>query len=352
MRSSPSIGLNALALRPGGSGVQTYIRELLRQLSPLVSAAGGSLVAAVQADAVAELPAGVEAVQRPPSSGLRRAIAGLRSVGFTDLLHALDVDLPLRTRVPTVATIHDLSVFDVPSMFSRQRVLGERLLVTHAVHRADVLVAVSRFTADRLRARFGRDSVVTPLAPSPDLKPPQMQDVEEVRVRYQLPPRFVLHVGTVEPRKNVAMLEEACERVGVPLVLAGAVPGQRPSGAATLVLGYVPRRDLPALFVAATVVGYASLYEGFGLPPLEAMACGAVTVATRVGSLSEVLGDGAEMVRPGDVEALAIVLRRLIRDDQHRSALARAGLARARRFTWEATAESTIAVYRSLGLQL
>jgi glycosyltransferase involved in cell wall biosynthesis len=160
----------------------------------------------------------------------------------------------------------------------------------------------------------------------------------------------VLHVGNLEPRKDVPTLARAAAIAGVQLVLAGGhiVTVDAPSGAQ--LLGQVDPEHLPALYAAATVVAYVSRYEGFGLPPVEAMACGAIVMATRCGALPEVAGDGIEFVPVGDVEAQAIALRDLVHDHARRSERSRAALAAAGRLSWSATAKETVAVYRSLGV--
>ena len=337
------IALNALALRPGGSGVQTYIRELLRQL-----AAGwdATLTAAVQADAVEELPNGVEPIPRRVSAGVRRAVAGLRSLGQADVVHGLDVDLPLRAGAPTVATVHDLAVFDVGHTMPWHRAAGERLLLGRALRAADALIAVSAFTAERVWARFRRESVVTHLAPSPAMVPPSEAEVARVRGHYGLPPQFVLHVGT-DPRKQVAVLASACAAAGVPLVVVGPPVGRL--AATALSLGYVPVSDLPALYASATVVGIASVYEGFCLPAVEAVACGAAVVATRVGALPELLDGAARLVAVGDVDALTGALRELVHDGDARAEVIARSRARVAALDWHATAAATVEVYRGLG---
>jgi len=319
----------------------------------LTQRSAASFRAVVQQDAVAALPPGIDADARAVSSGARRALESFRGMGTADLIHGLDVDLPVRPGAPTVATVHDLSVFDVPWAFSPVRARGEQALVTQALKRATRIIAVSEFTAGRIRERFGLDATVTHLAPQPGMERATEADVAAVRAKYKLPETCLLHVGTIEPRKNVAGVIAAARALDVPVALAGAQLEDVPGLDHRLVhqLGYVDAADLAALYCAATIVIYPSRYEGFGLPPIEAMACGAAVVATRVGALPEVL-DPKTLLDPEDNDALVDTVRELLADDVARSAWARSGKDHVDQLSWTSTADKTLDVYRSLGLNL
>jgi len=346
---APRIVFNALPLDPRGGGVSTYIRELLAALVPVVDA---ELVAAVRPVGRDELPAGVAPLVLAESHGIRRAVAGARGFGPADLVHGLDVDLPLRSGGFRVATVHDMAIFDVPWAFPRYRVMGERVVTRAAVRRADVVVAVSEFTAQRVRALCGRDPVVVHEAPGTGMVPATGDEVDVVRRAYDLPGRFVLHVGNIEPRKDLPTLADACRRVGVPLVLTGHSLWASRAPETVVQIGHVPTGDLPALYGAATLVAYASRYEGFGLPPVEAMACGAPVVSTPVPAVDEVVGEGAATFTPGDVDGLVGVLRTLLDDEDRRRALADRGRRAVAALSWDRTARGTADIYRSLGLTL
>ncbi len=304
----------------------------------------------VQRDAVGELPTDVRAITRPVSGGAVRAVLGALPVGSCDVVHGLDVDLPLVTGAFKVATVHDLSVIDMPSASSRFRAAGEQRLVRHTLRRADLLIAVSQFTADRIKAVSGRDSVVVELAPAAWATPPSPDQVDAVRSKYSLPEKFVLQVGTVEPRKNVQLVADASERLGIASVLAGAGSTGPNAPTSSIGLGYIDVEDLPGLYSAATVTAYASRYEGYGLPPVEAMACGGAVVASAVGALPDVVGDGAVLLKSERVENWADAIRPLVFDDEARDSLVAQALNAAEKLSWRRTAELTARAYRDAGV--
>lgn len=340
-----------MALRPGGGGVPTYARELLRALAPIVDGSA-TLSATVQIDAVGEIPSALRPVTRPVVSGARRAAWAMVPVAGSDLYHSLDVDLPVRQPGLTVSTFHDMSVFDVPWAFSRYRAAGERRLLSTALRKADVVIAVSDFTAERILALSGRTAVVTPLAPAPWAKVPTDADVTEVRQRLQLPERFVLQVGTIEPRKDVALVAQACSALSIPFLLAGAGSLGPDTPSTARGLGYVATEDLPALYCAATAVAYSSHYEGFGLPPLEAMACGAAVVASSVGGLAGVVDGAAVLVDKHDLSSWSTALRSVVEDEARNAELRQTAPGVAARSTWARTAELTVDAYRTAGLSV
>ncbi|GAA1479684.1 hypothetical protein GCM10009624_01240 [Gordonia sinesedis] len=344
-----AVCFGALALDLGGGGVSTYERQLIDALADGIDPTV-ELSAVVQRSTARCLPSRVSPRMRADSAGVRRAMQGKLPVSGAGIFHSLDADLPMWGPRATVTTIHDLSVFDVPWAFSKLRAVGERQLVADALRRADEVIAVSDFTAQRIKDLFGRTAHVTPLAPAGWTRIPAPAEVDEVRSRLQLPDRFVLHVGTVEPRKRPEVVAEACQAAGLPFVMAGS-GSQGPNAPESAIgLGYVDSDDLPALYRAATVVTYASVYEGFGLPPLEAMACGGVVVASRVGALNDVVGDGGMLVDGSRPEDWAPVLAEIAGDEATRDELRVRGVLNAEKFSWQQTADLTMGVYAALGV--
>jgi glycosyltransferase involved in cell wall biosynthesis len=303
----------------------------------------------VSQDAVGELPADVAPIIRRAADGVRRAGQGLTYSGDPDLFHGLDVDLPLRSRFPTVSTVHDLAVFDVPWAFPRHRAIGERLLVERSIRSADALVAVSEFTAERLWQRFRREATITHLASSGVFHQASRKQVAEIRSRLSLPGNFVLHIGTIEPRKDVHTLAAACVQARVPLVLAGSLAYGESLPASAIHLGRLPSPDLASLIGAAIVVAYTSSYEGFGLPVIEAAACGATLMATNIPAVQEVLGDAVVVVRRGREVEMAKELAELVGDRERRVMLRDKALEAVKKLSWARTARATLEAYSKLG---
>jgi len=283
------------------------------------------------------------------------------------LLHVSYVAPPC-CPAPTVVTVHDVSYEIFPDFFSPW---DRRLLSTFvplSVRRAAKIIAPSEHTKNDIVKRYGIDGdsvVVTHYASDPRFKPISNRDqLLAIREKYGITREFILTVGNLQPRKNIARLIKALDRlrerhpteyqlvvVGQPSWRAGETQrllddkGLREH---VILAGYVPPDDLLLLYNAATLFVYPSLYEGFGFPPLEAMACGTPVIASNVSSLPEILGDGAILVDPNRVEALTDAMLRLLAEPTRLSALRARGFARSKLFSWEATARRTLLLYEEL----
>ena len=287
---------------------------------------------------------------------------GLASAGY--LYHEPNI-LPQRYAGPTVITVHDLSCFDHPETHPADRVAIMHRELPRAIERADHIIVISEATRRAVAQRFGvPDSrmTVTLLAAHPNFAPRPAASLQAALAKLDLQPGgYLLSVGTLEPRKNLTTLFQAYSalpdslRQRYPLAVVG-MPGwhtdQLMSSARQLVergelrfLGYVDDAVLPLLYAGAAAFAYPSRYEGFGLPPLEAMAAGVPVLVSDVTSLPEVVGDAGVRVGPDDVDAMRDGLRRLLEDRDYAAQLAQQGLARAQGFSWEKCARETRAVY-------
>ena len=281
-----------------------------------------------------------------------------------DLLHSTHYTSPLALRVPSVVTFCDMTFVHRPDLHVRVKRLLFPLLMRASVARARRLIAISESTRRDMLATYALDPVrvvTVPLAAGPQWRPLPADRVRDAASRYGLTPGgYVLYVGVLEPRKNVPRLVEAFARLaaarpGLVLALGGkrgwmadAVDVAIQSAALgdrIRLLGYVPDADLPALVGGASVFVYPSLYEGFGLPVLEAMACGAPVITTNVSSMPEVAGDGALMIAPDDVTALSSAMARVLDDRAFAADLGRRAMAEASRFSWDRCARETVEVY-------
>lgn len=273
---------------------------------------------------------------------------------------------PLVGRCPLVVTVHDLSFLRLPHLFRPANRLYLTLFARVSVRRARRVIAVSAHAAQETAQLLGvpREKVcVVYHGVDPHFRPLPPAEVAAFRRAAGLPQRFVLYVGTLEPRKNLVRLVEAFSRLQEPdlyLVVAGprgwydeeVFKRVELLGLEQRVVfpGYVSSDALPLWYNAATVFVYASLYEGFGLPVLEAQACGTPVLASSSSGVPEAAGDAAVLIDPGSVEAIAVGLRRLLEDESLREGLRQRGLAHAAGFSWERTAAETVAVYRLAAL--
>lgn len=250
-----------------------------------------------------------------------------------DVLHCPGHRGPRRSRVPLVVTLHDLAVLRHPKTFNRWTRTYSRIMLPRLVEAATRVIAVSSFTAAEAVELLGMDADKVRVVPH-GVELPFEPRGQEVRGKY------ALAVGTVEPRKNLPRAVEAAQRSGIELRVAGP-EGWGDVGVQSL--GFVSDDILAALYRGAECLVYPSLYEGFGLPVLEAMACGTPVVTSNFGATAELARDAAVLVDPYDVDAIAAGIEeaRLRRDE-----LRAAGLERARQFSWDETARRTLEVYR------
>lgn len=273
--------------------------------------------------------------------------------------------VPLAGLVPSVVTVHDLAFLKLPQAFipAKRRYLS--VMTRLSVHRARHVIAVSEQTKADIVAHFGLTPeriTVVPNAVDERFRPAAPTDnFTAFRQERNLPERFILFVGTLEPRKNLPRLIHAFAQVArddseIGLAVVGA-SGWLTSDIAPLVrsldlesritfAGYVPDEELPRWYQAATVFCYLSLHEGFGLPVLEAMACGTPVITSNIGSMAEIGRDTATLVDPTDIDAIAAAIPTLLEDADARAEHAAAGIQRAALYSWDRTAEETLAVLR------
>ena len=363
------IAFDGTTLRPGRTGVGYYTEHLLRHLAAESPDDEVVVVSNRPVDLAGPLPPNAW-VARDASFSFR--LAWLQ-FGAPRLLDALDADVahftnsivPLASPVPTVVTIHDMSLTLYPRFHPLRRVLLNRPLVRLAARRVGAIITVSHSARrDILRlCDVAPERVhVVHEAAAPAFRPvTDPARLDAARARYGLPDRFLLYVGTIEPRKNLPRLIEAYGRrhragdLPWPLVCVGRY-GWRSRDVEARVerlglagqvrfAGYVPFEDLPAIYSLADVFVFPSLHEGFGLPVIEAMACGTPVVAGDNSSLAEIASGAAQTVDVTDVDALGDAMAGLMASPERRERLARRGLQRARQFSWRRAARETLGVY-------
>jgi glycosyltransferase involved in cell wall biosynthesis len=366
--------LDVSAAAQGRGGIGRYAERLATALAATPGVDLSLLYHGRRGTSVPPALAGVPARHvrlgsKPWRAGLAVAnLLGLpldRTVGPCDVFHATDHVLPPLHRTPSVFTVHDLAFLVHPEthLLSNRAYLAA--MMPRYVRAAALVIADSTSTRRDVLARYAvapEKVRVVPLGVEPTFAPIEAERARgAIAERHHLAAPYLLFVGTLEPRKNLRALVSAYHallkrREDLPaLVIAGAEGWRyddlyrqvQREGLAPQVrfLGHVADADLPALYSAAAVFVYPSLYEGFGLPPLEALACGAPVVCSNRSSLPEVVGDAALLVDPTDVGALAGALERLLDDEALRRDLRARGIARAAQYTWARTAAETLNVY-------
>lgn len=364
------IGIDARLLHYTKAGISQYVLRLLEGLADL-QPQEDIVVLRSRLDKPASLPGNrfpTVPIWTPPHNrfeqlALRFEIGGLG----LDLLHSPDFIPPLRRRFRSVVTVHDLSFLLYPHMLTRESAhyYGQ---IDEGVRSADRIIAVSESTKRDVTRLLGvpedRVTVIHEAINRMYRRVDDSEAVARVRQRYGLPERFILHVGTIEPRKNLSNLFRAVRLLvdqhepGIVLAVSGEwgwlydealqVLDELKLRDSVRFLGRAPDVDLLHLYSAAAVLAYPSYYEGFGLPPLEAMACGTPVVASDTSSMPEVIGDAGLLVPPDDYEALSVSLWRVLSDEELRATLVRRGLQRAATFSVSTMAERTLELYRSV----
>jgi glycosyltransferase involved in cell wall biosynthesis len=366
------IGIDATTVSRHRTGVGNYIVELVRGLADLRSEHDFTVFASPEGEAEFE---GLPGVRTLPialaSRGARlmweqALLPGLVRRERLDLLHSPHYTMPLVRAGRSVVTFHDLTFVTHPEWHVPSKRLLFPRMMRWSAGRASHLIADSESTrADMIRVLDVPPARVTavPLGAGTEYTPAAPAEVRAVCDRHGLEPgRYILYIGVLEPRKNIPRLVGAFARIadrvpGVALVIGGKKGWmydqifeqvQRSGlGQRVRFLGYVAHTDLPALYTGALVFAYPSWHEGFGLPVLEAMRCGAAVVTSNVSSLPEVAGDGALQVAPDDEDALAAALLRLAGDEALRTDLGHRARARAAAFSWHRCARETLRVYEA-----
>lgn len=306
-------------------------------------------------------------ITRYPNKLLNASMVWLGRPLIEDLTDGADlVYLPnlnfIATRKPYIVTVHDLSFARFPEFFSaKQRLWHAAVGPKRLLRRAAAVIAVSEHTKRDIIETCGvpaeKIAVISP-GVGPEYMPADNATKDPVLKKYGLRDGYILYLGTLEPRKNVTGLIAAFETLknDARLVLAGGKgwlykdifhrAASSPARDRIRFLDYVDEADKPALYSAAAIFAYPSFYEGFGIPPLEAMACGTPVVAGHATSLGEVIDDAGILVDPHDITALAEALQEVLDDAALRAELSRRGLERTKAFTWEKSAEKLDELFR------
>ena len=369
------IGFDATALPSKPVGAGRYIIRLVRALAALNME--HELVVFVQDNrrALIDTPSleNVHWIETHATSPARRLIweqtvlPQLARRAGIDLLHSPHYTRPLELVCASVVTFHDMTFFLYPQLHTRAKRLFFPSIMRMSARRAEAIIADSESTRrDAVRILdIPEEKIFTvPLGIGEEFHPiTDVSLLEDCRRRYNLPQVFMLYVGLVEPRKNLPLLLDAYARLAKeedppPLIVVGRLGWMyedvfRQIEALHLqnqvhFTGYIPDSDLPLVYNLAQSLLYPSRYEGFGFPPLEAMACGTPVITTAVSAMQDQVGDAGLLVPPQDEQALTEAMRRLLHDRALREALSIRGRRQAEKFTWNQTANKTLKIYQQV----
>ncbi|MCJ7602521.1 MAG: glycosyltransferase family 4 protein [Desulfobulbaceae bacterium] len=280
-----------------------------------------------------------------------------------DLYHETDFVPAKQQFLPAVYSVYDLSLMRFPQTHPLDRVLFFDFFFKRRIQYATHILTISNYIRREIIDYFGIDdkcASFVPLAPAACFTPMAEHRVEAVRSKYHVPVNYLLFAGTIEPRKNIQLLIKALQKIdgAISLVLTGWqgwgekqwMQIMQETGIAhrVIVTGHIPDSDLAALYNGATAMIYPSLYEGFGLPIIEAMACGCPVICSNTSSMPEVAGDAALLIDPTDVETLRRAIENVLNDRRKRDQLKELGIERARLFSWRETARQTVTLFRNV----
>lgn len=367
------IAIDAHSVGTGLGGNETYAANLIEALAQIDSSNQYTLYVTTQAARERysdRWPNFIVRFTRPHTPLIRIPLTLSAEIRKhpVDVLHVQYTAPPI-VPCPVVTTIHDLAFEHLPETFKRRSWMQMRLTVRHTAKTAAHIITVSEYSRQDIIETYNISPArvtVTPEAAPATFGPASEAEIERVRRSYGIDDEYILAVGSIQPRKNLVRLMAAYSHLRhrsghakLPrLVLVGKCAwlynetlrtiDELELQKSVLLTGYVPEADLPALYSGALCFVYPSYFEGFGLPPLEAMKCGAAVIVGNKTSLPEVVGDAAALVDPFDVGAIAAAIDRVITDSTFRASLRAKGTERAKLFDWQETARQTLAVYEKV----
>lgn len=365
------IGIDCHTIGSRAGGNESYTQNLVRALARIDSRNEYRLYVTHRGADIESLAAApnftlVHIAPRHPAIRIPVSLPFELARHPVDVLHIQYISPPFG-RTPVVNMVHDLSHFHFPEWFNRREVWRQRMFLPRAVRHAAHVLTVSQYCKDDIARTFGLpEQRITLTYPgvSDAFRPMPADDIARVLARHSIQPPYFLYVGNIQPRKNVPGLLEAFailkreRQLPHRLVIAGRAAWLyadvfrrvRELGIESDVIftSYVAAADLPALYSGASVFVFASFFEGFGSPPLEAMACGVPVVASKRPAFPEVLGDAALLIDPTEPREIARAIERIVHDAQLRAQLIARGGERAARYRWEDTARQTLAVFAAV----